>query len=68
MTDSLIKHTSLGLISIEIHVDGDGPTIPTSEVHDLIALLYETAHNLETALNSHVKKELLPMHVSHRIH
>ena len=68
MPDPLIKTTPLGLISIEIRIDGDAPTVPTSEVRDLIVLLRETANNLQATLNYCAGQEPHLMSVSLKVH
>ena len=55
MADTLNKSTPLGLITVEITLEGEAPKIPTSEVLDLIRLLRETADNLEETLGSCVR-------------
>ena len=52
MSDNIRKITPLGHFLLEITIEEDGPSIPPAEVHDLIALLRETADNLEAVMKA----------------
>lgn len=52
MSDNIKKITPLDHFLLEIIIEGDGPSVPPAEVLDLIALLRETANNLEATLKA----------------
>ena len=70
MADTLTKVTPLGLISVEITLEGEASQIPTSEVLDLVKLLRETADNLEAVTNHCVKGQhpAMSMGFSFKVH
>ena len=68
MADSIVKHTPLGCIIVEISLQ-EGAQIPSSEVADLIELLRETANNLEQTYQHCIKGQTyLTVQASLRIH
>ena len=67
MSDNIKKMTPLGHFLLEITIEGDGPSIPLAEVLDLIALLRQTADNLEATMKA-CKHDSPLMGISLKVH
>ena len=60
MADTMIKRTALGLVLLEITLEGEASKIPAEEITDLIRILRETADNFESIMKHCATGSALP--------
>lgn len=73
MANTVHKSTPLGRITLDITLEGEAPTIPDSEVRELILILRDTAESLEKAISwvtrhQHPAKYFMTMDAGPKIH